>query len=515
MDSHVLATVGWYALAILSIFIAQAFGHFFFKDRDKRKLMFMMAYLVTAVQALVVPVASRTPVLMGIYTYGAFPLQFAIVIMLCSIILHVWDFERAFRYFIGLVLSHLVLVLAFSATMAWFGVPMMNMIMATLTISLSMYLVATRRGVSYALLFLAVVAYTAAGFVMLADLNTLLPIILFGVANISFALVFTTSGKDMDDGLATFFNVRAELKTTRLSYDQMFNHMPDGVMTFRTQADGGAILTRLNGNAARILGLAEGDVVGKDVRQVLKCSIADDLGGILREVRDSGAAARIKFEQAGRWLQCVIYPSGQVDELIMICTDKTEQKKAEEAMRVSEERYRALVENSKDGIVIIQDGVLRFMNAESSRLIGYTMDEMLDADFLDFVAPGHRESVLQRYMDRMAGREVLNIYEIELLKKDGTTLPVELNAALIGYEGGLADLIFLRDVTKRKQAEDALRENMRKLERFNRLAVGRERRMVELKREINELLCMAGREEKYAVHGSRRVDSEVFDNGLS
>lgn len=125
----------------------------------------------------------------------------------------------------------------------------------------------------------------------------------------------------------------------------------------------------------------------------------------------------------------------------------------EEMLRASEAMYSALVENTTDGIVIIQDDVLKFINTASVELVGYTPEELMGLEFINLVAPEHRETVMKRYSDRLEGIDVPSIYETSLLRKDGTTLPVEVNAALIDYEGRPADLVFIRDITERKKME--------------------------------------------------------------
>lgn len=121
-----------------------------------------------------------------------------------------------------------------------------------------------------------------------------------------------------------------------------------------------------------------------------------------------------------------------------------ERIQGEEMLRASEAKYSAVVENTADGIVIIQDGVLKFVNSASVELVGYTPEELIGIDFLNLVVPEHREMVMKRYSDRMAGKDVPSAYEISLLRKDEETLPVEVNATLFNYEGKPADLVFLR-----------------------------------------------------------------------
>lgn len=164
------------------------------------------------------------------------------------------------------------------------------------------------------------------------------------------------------------------------------------------------------------------------------------------------------------WVELFSYPvknrdSGEVTGVVEFVRDITDRTRAEEALRESETKYSTLVENSKDGIIMIVEGVLKFVNKASVELVGYAPEEMIGANFLDFVATYHRELVLKRYSDRIEGKDVPSLYEIELLRKDGKITPVELNAIRIDFEGKPADLVIIRDITKRKQSEQALRES--------------------------------------------------------
>jgi len=143
-----------------------------------------------------------------------------------------------------------------------------------------------------------------------------------------------------------------------------------------------------------------------------------------------------------------------------------ERKHAEKALRESENKYSTVVENSKDGIVVIRDGVLKFVNRASIELVGYTPEEMGDANFLNYVAPDYRDFVIKRYTDRMEGKDVPSIYEIELLKKDGKTIPVELNAIRIDYKGEPADLVLIRDITDRKVGENESQDSEKRCRNF-------------------------------------------------
>jgi PAS domain S-box-containing protein len=134
-------------------------------------------------------------------------------------------------------------------------------------------------------------------------------------------------------------------------------------------------------------------------------------------------------------------------------------KQAEQALLESEEKYRNLVERARDGIGIAQDGILRYANERLAQISGYSVVEAIGKPFIYFFAPDEVPKVLDRYKRRMAGKKVTSVYETVLKHKEGSRIDVEVNAGVVTYEGKHADLVLVRDITERKQAEDALRKS--------------------------------------------------------
>jgi len=121
----------------------------------------------------------------------------------------------------------------------------------------------------------------------------------------------------------------------------------------------------------------------------------------------------------------------------------------------------ALLELMRDGVVVLQDGVCKYANTAAAQIGAYEVDELVGKPFLDFVAPESREGVLDRHLKRLERKPVSTLYEASLLRKDGTALVAEISASLVGYEGRLADMAVLRDITERKRAEAALEKGER------------------------------------------------------
>ena len=158
---------------------------------------------------------------------------------------------------------------------------------------------------------------------------------------------------------------------------------------------------------------------------------------------------------------------GEIIGAVGIFNDITDRRRAEEALKESEEKYRILVERANAGITIIQDETVRYANPALTRLWGESAKEVVGRPFTDFIYPDEIPEVVERYRRRMANESITPTYETILRRKNGTKIFVELNAGLITFQGMPADLVIVQDITERKMAEKALQESE---ERFRRLA---------------------------------------------
>ncbi|NPE31349.1 PAS domain S-box protein [Methanococcoides sp. SA1] len=144
-----------------------------------------------------------------------------------------------------------------------------------------------------------------------------------------------------------------------------------------------------------------------------------------------------------------------------------ESKQADVELKKSEEKYSNLVEKGNDGIIIIQDYVLKYANKKMSDISGYSIEEIIGKPLINFVSPKYRDLVKDRYEKRICGDQIPNYYEIEIISKDGENVLVEINASIIEYEGRPADMAIIRDLTERKQIENALQISEEKYHRLS------------------------------------------------
>jgi two-component system cell cycle sensor histidine kinase/response regulator CckA len=138
----------------------------------------------------------------------------------------------------------------------------------------------------------------------------------------------------------------------------------------------------------------------------------------------------------------------------------------QQALLESEATYATLVENAHDGVTILQDTTFKFANQAALDIVGYTIEEIGGLKFNEVIAPESASEMWSRYQRRLAGENVTNEYEATFLHKNGERRSVELSAERIQYQGRPAVMAIFRDITERKQAQQALEQSQERLLRF-------------------------------------------------
>lgn len=151
-----------------------------------------------------------------------------------------------------------------------------------------------------------------------------------------------------------------------------------------------------------------------------------------------------------------------------IILDMTENEAMERALRESEEKYKNLIEKATDGIIITQDGILKYTNDAMSEMLQYTMEEMINHSFFDFVPASDHEEMIEYHFRRMNGERFNVLYRSHIIRKDKKIITVELNARTLDYEGKPAAFIVIRDITERLFIEDELKKAKAELEGLNK-----------------------------------------------
>jgi two-component system cell cycle sensor histidine kinase/response regulator CckA len=196
--------------------------------------------------------------------------------------------------------------------------------------------------------------------------------------------------------------------------------------------------------------------------EVAKRIFSEGLAAEEKKEKDPSRSRTLELEQYCKngstiWTESTITflrgPGGRPIGILGVTRDITRRKRAEEALRTSEEKYRLLIQNSNDAIFIAQDGVIKFPNLKTEELLGYSADELVKTPFVNHIHPDDRAMVVENHTQRLKGQSLPSTYVFRARNKSGEEVWVEINAVRILWEGRAATLNFVRDISEKKKLE--------------------------------------------------------------
>ena len=200
---------------------------------------------------------------------------------------------------------------------------------------------------------------------------------------------------------------------------------------------------------------------------------------------------------------------GQIKAAVVVFLDITDRKQAEMNLRASERQFRSILETvSLIGVTLDAAGKITFSNDFLLTLTGWKCDEVMGQSWFDLFLPGDIQKHIREdiFLNTIASGEVPAHYENEIVTRAGKRRLVAWNNTIIRNAAGIVTGVACigEDITNRKQAEaelqcqaEELQASNDELNRFNRAAVDRELRMIEMKQEVNELCRQAGQPPRY------------------
>ncbi len=258
----------------------------------------------------------------------------------------------------------------------------------------------------------------------------------------------------------------AALLLEKTYFENLFQNSPEAIVL----ADNKSFVRRINDEFTRLFGYTEEESIGKNIDDlVAKGEYHEEASEITAEVAKGELinfeTTRYKKDGTPVYVSIlgspVITPSGQ-EAVYAIYRDITKRKTQEEKIRASEEKYRLLVENVNDSIVISQAGKFIFFNQQFAKMLGYDHKELIEMDYRQVYAPEGNLILEERNKIRQAGGKAPDRYETFFLKKDGSVINVEADVVIIDYMGQPATFAVLVDITERKKAEQELISSERK-----------------------------------------------------
>ncbi|MGD8237400.1 MAG: PAS domain S-box protein [Armatimonadota bacterium] len=187
----------------------------------------------------------------------------------------------------------------------------------------------------------------------------------------------------------------------------------------------------------------------------------------MRRAIATGSAARAELTGAdGRPYELLSAPlrnpDGSVDRAIEVIRDITERRRAEEALRESEERFRTVFDEGPLGMVLFDlDGTISRVNSAFARMLGYSQEELTGRTAGDVTHPDDLDGSMRRRNQLLSGETDLVQAEKRYVSKSGDTVWAGITASVIRRDAGrpVYGLGMIEDITERRRAEEALRES--------------------------------------------------------
>ena len=297
---------------------------------------------------------------------------------------------------------------------------------------------------------------------------------------------------------------RNALRESEAKYRELVENANSIIMRMDMQGE----ITFVNPFAQKFFGFSEEEIIGKNVVGLIVPRTASRQGKLRKMIREIGkyperyaSQEEENIRKDGKkvwiaWTNRALFHDGiRVSEILCIGNDITEQKYhenlleqcradleekirlrtiqltqanaelqqeinerkwAEQVLRISEEKYRLVVEHANEGIAVTQDGFFRYVNPKAVRIWGYSSEEIASRPFIDFIHPDDRDLVMERHLKRLRGDSLSHYFASRIIDREGTVKWLEINSVLIDWMGRPATLAFFNNITERKRAEEML-----------------------------------------------------------
>lgn len=264
--------------------------------------------------------------------------------------------------------------------------------------------------------------------------------------------------------------------------------------------------------ASKLIGLTDDELFGKEAAKHITGLDTRVLKG---EIVDEEHTKPVHGEQ--HTFHVVKVPvlnvTGEIIGLCGIARDITERKRAEQALRESEERYRRLVELSPEAIVVHSEGKLVYANAATVKLFGGgSPEDGIGKSILGFIHPDCHEAIKERIKRLYDRKESTELIEVKMVRLDGEIINVETTAVPITYQGKPAAQVVMRDITGKKRAEEALCQSLQRNEALLRAIPDM---MFVLTKDGIYVDFKTEREEDLAIPKSEVIGKSIRDAGFS
>ena len=317
---------------------------------------------------------------------------------------------------------------------------------------------------------------------------------------------------------AELIRAKDALEKAHEALELRFRDIAGAMSDWVWEVDAGARYTYCSEKVKDVLGYTAEEMIGKTPFDLVIPDETESVGAEFTEL----VRERRTFRNMENWIRtkdgrsvCMLTSGGPIlddaGELLGyrgVDSDITERKRAEQKIENLQRYNRELIEVNLDPLVTFDHkGIIMDVNGATIQATGRTREELIGTRFADYFTDPERA-----YKSAMLTFETGGVRDYELVMKasDGTETIVSYNTSI--YRDQTGDVVgafaAARDITEQKAAEEEVKKKTEELEGVNKLAVGRELKMIELKKEINALLEKSGREPGYKIVGEPQ--GEVF-----
>ncbi len=255
--------------------------------------------------------------------------------------------------------------------------------------------------------------------------------------------------------------IEKALRESEEKFRSLVENAPDIIMTL----DREGIITFLN---YTVPGISLEKVIGTNVREYTPPKHLDTVMNAIEKVFQTGEPASYEVSGMGPHGSTSYYATrispikygNKVVAVILIATDITERKKSQEAVQESDERFRTVLDNVMDGILVADAQTHDFFLANKTMcdMLGYSQEEIRELDVRDIHPEDDLPRIVEVFQKQLAG-EIRLALDIPVRRKDGSIFYADINSAPVMIGGREYVIGVFRDITERKQAERSIRES--------------------------------------------------------
>ncbi len=272
---------------------------------------------------------------------------------------------------------------------------------------------------------------------------------------------------------------RAEegLQESNAQFRLIFQTIPDPVNIVRVR-DG--ICLDVNDQFVSETGWTREEVIGKRFSDLNMWCRPQDRDRLIESISRSDRAHnheamfRLKSgEVITALLSAISLNIGGERVIVSITRDITERDRAQRALRESEEKYRFIVDNANEWMILTQRGKTVFANKQAVEQSGYSLEELSNLSIAQLIHPDDREDAMSLYQSKMKGGPGRADYEFRLIGKAGNIIWVRINSFVVKWMGEPALLTFMNDISRQKAAEEEKERLQARLQRAQKMeAIG-------------------------------------------